>query len=145
MFGVCQGRALCDPKTLAEILMTYCHILSSPPARLETPLSRSLCSPQAALSASRSLPAVPRGLRSTAPAASIAGVGIFVSFGGGFCSFHRVSRALVADRDLFSPDVVAPSAIGRAWIDGVFVVDTAARGVPLNDLDTHRLSSCCLQ
>lgn len=48
-----------------------------------------------------------------------------------------MSRTGVAHEDFFSPDGVAATAIGRAWVDGMTVVDAAAYRVALDDFDAH--------
>jgi hypothetical protein len=53
-----------------------------------------------------------------------------------------VRRAGIAYRYLADGDAVAPVVDLRAGIDGVLVVDAAADGVALNDLETHGRMSC---
>lgn len=46
-------------------------------------------------------------------------------------------RTGVAHQDFFSSDGVAATTIGRAWVDGMTVVDATAYRVALDDFDAH--------
>ena len=44
---------------------------------------------------------------------------------------------LVANGDFLRPSLMAPTTVSWAWVNGVLVVDAAARCIAFDDLDTH--------
>ena len=80
----------------------------------------------------------PVGVAAAGAAAGVARVRIVVLLRGpGAGAAGRMSSARVADQDLLCLDAVTATAVGRAGINGMTVVDATTNGVAFDYLDTH--------
>lgn len=80
----------------------------------------------------------PVGVASSGAAAGVARVRVSILLrGSGAGAVDRVSRARVANQDLLCLDIVATTAIGRAGINSMTVVDATTHCVAFDYFDTH--------
>ena len=80
----------------------------------------------------------PVSVASAGATAGIARVGVIILLrGSGAGAVDRVPRASITNQDLLCLDVVTTTAIGRAGINSMTVVDAATDCVAFDYFDTH--------